>query len=525
MFKSNYILNKKIIVGFILLYFIINLFFLTKFPFVHSDEPWLSGLSRNILEKSSFSVTETFFDLYERNPHAIKSLFHLIQICFLKLFGYSVFTFRLISLIFGTLSLWFFYKLCSLLFKSTNIAFFITFLLALDIQFIYASHFARQEILLTFVLILGLYIFYKNFYKNFDNNKYYKDVAIGVLIGLSIGIHPNSFIISLPIGLIYLYHILITKKINIKSLLIYVFIVSLFAGFFVFLSFKFDPNFLNNYTSYGNQFGVMNPVSSKIKQIKDFYLKLYYGISGTYYTPNIKFQFYLFSIVLLTSILNIFSPKDIRKKHNIISIILAIIAINIGIIIIGRYNATSLIFLFPLFYILIGYTIQMVKWKYLYSTLITIVIIFTTFININPYVGSNYNNYLSEIGKFIEKDNTVLANLNAEYYFDNGKLHDYRNLTFLDENDMNFSDYIYSNNMEYIVYSEELDFIYNTRPLWNGIYGNLYFYYDDMQNFLNNRCTLIYKFKDNFYGIRIARYIDKKDWWIKVYKVNKIQQK
>ncbi|EOD00811.1 ArnT family glycosyltransferase [Caldisalinibacter kiritimatiensis] len=516
MVKTRYNFNKKVIIGLLILYFIINLMFLTKFPFVHSDEPWLSGLSRNIMEKKSFAVTETFFDLYERNPHAIKSLFHLLQILFLKLFGYDIFTFRLLSLIMGTLTLFFFYKLCYILLKSEKLALFSTFLLSIDIQFIYASHFARQEIILLFILTIGLYIFYKT---NRLSN-YYKDIMIGVLVGTSIGIHPNSFIISLPFVFLYLYEIFITKKLKFKNLTIYIVVVSLFALFFVFLSFKFDPNFINNYFSYGKQFGVNKPITSKIKQIKNFYLKLYYGISGTYYTPNIKFQFYLFIAVFLTAFAKLFFSKKTSNKDNFLSIILVILAINAGIIIIGRFNATSVIFLFPSFYILTTYIIKDIKkFKLLYIALLCIILIINTTSNILPYLGDSYYDYLNEIGKVVKKNDTVLANLNCEYYFENGKLYDYRNLALLKEHDMSFSEYIYFHDIKYIIYSEEMDFIYNTRPVWNSIYGNTYYYYEDMKKFIDTKCTLVHEFKDNMYGIRIARYIHTRDWWIKIYKV------
>ena len=516
MYKSRFSSDKKILLAFLILYFIFNLIFLTKFPFVHSDEPWLSGLSRNIMEENSFSVTETFFDLYERHPHAIKSLFHLIQIFFLKLLGYNIFAFRLLSLIVGTFTLYFFYKLSYQLLKSKKFSFFATLLLSIDIQFIYASHFARQEIIILFILVLGLY----NFFKFDDSYSLNRDIIIGVLIGLSIGIHPNSFIISLPFVFIYIYHIFFTKKLDLKNIIIYIVIVSLFAIFFVLLSYSFDPNFLSNYTSYGDSFGVLNPLTSKLQQIKDFYLKLYYGISGTYYTPNIKFHFYLFFSTLLIAIIQLFFSKDKSKKENYISIIISILAVNTGIVIIGRFNATSIIFLFPLFYLLITYIIKDIKYqKALFGTLLITIFLVNTTTNIIPYLNSNYNNYLNEIGKVVDKNDTVLANLNSEYYFDNGKLYDYRNLSFLKKHDMSFSEYIYSNDIDYIIYSKEMDYIYNNRPLWNGLYGNLYFYYNDMKSFLENECTLVHKFEDNFYGIRIARYINTENWWIKIYKV------
>ncbi|MGH4138436.1 hypothetical protein [Clostridium sp.] len=141
-----------------------------------------------------------------------------------------------------------------------------------------------------------------------------------------------------------------------------------------------------------------------------------------------------------------------------------------------------------------------------------------TIINIYPFSSEDYNNYLNNISKSVQKDDVVLANLNSEYYFNNGKLHDYRNLAFLKENNMAFKDYIYKYKIKFIIYPEEMDTINNESPKWDAFYGNLY-YYKDMKNFLENNCTLINEFVDKTYGTRIARYINEKDWTIKIYKV------
>ena len=106
-----------------------------------------------------------------------------------------------------------------------------------------------------------------------------------------------------------------------------------------------------------------------------------------------------------------------------------------------------------------------------------------------------------------------------EYCFDNAKLRDYRNLAYLELNEISFSEYITSNMIEYIIYPEEMDFIFNSRPIWNTLYGNLHPYYQDMQEFFNNNCTLVHSFSNRTYGMRIARYIGKEDWEIKIYKV------
>ena len=44
--------EDKWYLGYLLLYFAANLAFLCDFPFVHSDEAWLSGLTRNMMERA-----------------------------------------------------------------------------------------------------------------------------------------------------------------------------------------------------------------------------------------------------------------------------------------------------------------------------------------------------------------------------------------------------------------------------------------------------------------------------------------
>ncbi len=497
-------------------YFVVNLSFLTHFPFVHSDESWLSGLSRNILETKNFSSTETFFDLYPRNPHALKIIFHNIQIVFIKLLGYNIFSVRLISLIFGTFTLYYFYKLCNEIFHSKIKSTLASIFLAIDIQFIYASHFARQEIVILFVYIYAWHFFYKNI----DKHNIKQDLILGCIIGLSIGVHPNSFIIALPVISIYLYHILFTKKLNWTNLMIYSFLLLIFAGMFVVLSINFDPNFIHNYFNYGKQFKVNYSFFQKLGEFKYFYVKLYSGISGTYYTPNIKLQFFIFISSFIMTIIKLTITKDKIKHQQIIPILLSIVFINIGIITIGRYNQTSIIFQFPLFYILIVYLLEnlLVPYKYIVTAILVLLITINTVTNISPYLSGNYNDYLNNISKTVKKDDSVLANLNCEFYFNNGKLHDYRNLALLKENSMDFKNYIYKYNIKFIIYSEEMDVIYRESPRWDALYGNLY-YYKDMKYFLQNNCSLVNEFSDKTYGNRISSYINQKNWTIKIYKV------
>jgi len=294
-------------------------------------------------------------------------------------------------------------------------------------------------------LIFALYYFF-NHLKSFTTKT---NIILGMIIGLSIGVHPNSFILSLPFILIYLYNVFIVKKLKLKDFLVFGITLSIFAAFFVSFSLYLDPNFFHNYLKYGKQFGVLYPASSKLSQIKYFYSKLYHGVSGTYYTPNIKFQFFLFTFSSLVALVRLYIMKKNILKDKIICIILSIVAINIGTVIVGRYNQTSIIFQFPLFYILVVFMFYDMTpiYRRVVSSFIIITLIGFSVFNISPYIHNDYNDYISEISKIVRKDQRVLSNLNSDFYFDNDKSLDYRNLTFLKDNNITFEEYIYNNDI------------------------------------------------------------------------------
>src|SRR6056297_88516 len=498
----------------LIIFFVVNLFFLVNFPFIHSDESWLAGLSRTIINEGTFDITEPFYDIYPRTSHAIKIIFHSIQIIVLKVFGYKIFSFRLISLLFGTLSIYFIYKIAAIFTKSEKLALACSILLAVDIQFIYASHFARQEIILLAIFLSAFYYFLK---RVIEKNKYYNDFFLGMIIFLSIGIHPNSFIIFLPFVFIYLYYIFIEKKIMFSNLLIFILTVSIGALIFIFLSLFFDPNFFSNYSNYGGNLGVLSSLSVKVDRLDYFYKKLFYQVSGTYFTPALKIQFLLFGFLTILSLL-----KAVFKKDNYNNILLlSILAVNLAFVLIGRYNQTSIIFIFPLFYLLLINSLKIFNKKY--STLIIafliIIISISSIIIVFNNSYFNYDDYLDQISLSVKSNETVLANLNTHFYFDYKKLYDYRNLAYLKQNKLNFSQYIIKNDIEYIIYPEEMDYIYNSRPQWNTLYGNLYPFYREMKDFIQNDCKLIHQFSNKSYGMRIVKYMNEKDWQIKIYKV------
>lgn len=507
--KAKYFLENPILL-YIFVYLLINILFLDNFPFIHSDESWLSGLSRNYLETGSPSVTETFFNTYPRYPHGIKIIFHYIQAAFILLMGYSPFTIRLVSLLASCGVLHIFYLINYRKTKDLSFALISTVVLSLDIQYIYASHFGRQEIMILFLMIACYYFYYSGI------SSILKPVLLALLTGVAVGIHPNAFFISVVTGLLYLYDIFIVKREKISSLAIYVAVTGIIASVFVLISFSFDSDFLYHYMKFGDQFGVLETSSTKFATLKYFYMKLYYSVSGTYYTPYIKFQFWLFIFSIASALYCIVRN---REEHYLSGLLLCIAGINIAYVIIGRFNQTSFVFQVPfLWLIFLNLANRTYIKRIITFTTCTLLFYFSIF-NIYPYLNNDYEEYIENIAEIVSPEDKVLCNLNAEFYFDNGNLLDYRNLHYLKDNELDFEEYINSNNIEYIIYPEEMDFIYSHRPVWNGIYGNLYYYYDNMNDFLEKECSLEKEFTSP-YGMRIVRYMDKHEWSIKIYKVN-----
>jgi hypothetical protein len=205
----------------------------------------------------------------------------------------------------------------------------------------------------------------------------------------------------------------------------------------------------------------------------------------------------------------------------------------VGMVVIGRYNQTSIVFFFPLFFMLLIAELKLIftssrlfRRKGMRQSVLPILLILligcSSILQIRPWLtpSHSYETYLEAISKAVLPDHNVLANLNSEYYFENGMLLDYRNLAYLKENQLSVADYIREKQIEYIILSNEMDLIYAQRPVWNIIYGNPR-YMEELREFTKEKCTLVHSFQNNIYGVRIIPYMDRSDhsFTVEIFKV------
>jgi 4-amino-4-deoxy-L-arabinose transferase-like glycosyltransferase len=262
--KKNAIIDVFAPILFGIGYIIVNLLTLLSFPYTHSDEPWLAGLSKAYMDQQTIFTTEHFFDLFPRQPHGIKSLFHMIQSIFIKLFGFNISSVRLLSLLAALICLVLIYLIAKKHLKSSAFALLSTILLAMNIQFIYGAHFARQEILMFLTLILAYYL-----YSNTHFTKTKQIIIIASVIGLSIGFHPNAFIIALMFGCVLIYD-LIAHKCLLKHILIYGTVLAGYALLYIGISLIGNSNFFIDYWTYGSTLSVNADHLSRFVNLNEF---------------------------------------------------------------------------------------------------------------------------------------------------------------------------------------------------------------------------------------------------------------
>lgn len=502
---------------YLLCYGIASGLFLTRFPYVHSDESWLAWLSRDMMQARSLAVTESFFNAKERYPHAIKSLYHLLQQGFIAAFGFTPAAVRLLSLSCALAFLYLFYHLLRHYGATDRAALFITILFSLDPWFFYLSHFARQEIFILLFMAAALYAARR-------------PLIAALFTGIATGFHPNSFLIATCVTPVIAYEAFrqvkedgaggeALKKMA-SSVLHYVIPTGLIALIYVAISNSFRPQFLKNYFTYGAaDFGLDAAPGKRLEGLLTFFARIAQGVSGTYYLPFSRLHIAaLIALILVT----LYRGIVLRKREGWRWLI-ALSGLTAGMVIVARYNPLSF-----LFYLLFGYLLLATCLsgdapgkifsgrRAVYIALTCLVLMAAqTLSEVSPWLhAGTYDAYLEKLSRYVPAGEKTLANLNTGFYFEAGALLDYRNLPYVvldadgrapDEAERvkRLRDYLKENDVRYIVYPHELDYLYEHRPYYNVIYGNVMFI-PALKALCETECERVGSFTDLTYGVRVS---------------------
>lgn len=562
----NKIRIQVFLILYILLWVILNAFILTSYPFVHSDETWLAGITRTMLDEGSIAVTAPFFDLQPRTVHGLRLIFQGVQSLFQGILGYSVVGFRALSLFAGGLSLFLFFFLLKRLGFLSRYAFLGVVLLSLDIQFLYASHFGRQEILLFVFMLGGLTVAVgprgREGAEIKKSPELPRGIAAGCITGLALGVHPNAFVVAWPVALLILFLYFQGRR-SLKELLLFFSTAALSAGVFITLSFLLNENFFKEYLSYGVSVGVRTGFLERFTDFLPFFTKLFHRISGTYYLPDIRAQLLLLPFLTLAGAVwlllrgekerrpkvpgrgSLYDVQEFGITRGMLVGVTGVLGITGGLIVLGKYSQLSILFYFPFLYLLLlcflsrftrifqrrgkgdeGVKEHPKRFLRAFSVFLPLLLVIISFVGsvtqVNRVVKrekGEFQEYILRLRAAVPAGAKVLMNLNGGTAFPPEDFLDWRNLRYLESAGMTAAEYVRSRGIDYIVYPEELDYIYETRPVWNMMYGNIYPWYEDLHTFLSSSCDLEEVFSSPGYAMRITALRYSRNWEIRVYRV------
>ncbi|HSN66249.1 MAG TPA: hypothetical protein VLS94_06385 [Fusibacter sp.] len=517
-------------------FFCVNVVTLMAFPTVHSDELWLKGIAIEILDQGRFDVTEPFYDLYPRVIHPFRWLYNSLLIIALKTYGPSVVAVRLVALIFGTLCLPLVYEIARKHFESPLYGLAATFMMCLDIQFIYSSHLGRQETIILFLLLLGYWLILKDDVK-------YKVPKLSLLILLGMGVHPNSFILGVCFAVLLFYKWLM-REARFSHFLKLVLMTAIGALFYAIIGYLMNPNFIEGYLNFGKTLGVDTESISRFEGFYWYWYKLFNQIGGTYDLFDIKLPLILLGLLaliwlplLLIALTKVTHNLTTRQEASVFYPFVTVIGIALSILVIGRYNQTSIVFMTPFICLLTLQSLHLALSAYgrlfnkkspilLPALLLVLAMLWGSNLwsnlktyETNRFYSKSYDAMLNEIAAYVPENSVVLGNLNIIEAFNQNRFYDIRNLGYLDTSTNAFQNYVESRNIQYIILHEEMDYIARTSPKWDFLYVTID-YYDAMQAYLASHTTRIHAFENPLYAMRISSFSGTYPWQTVIYKVD-----
>lgn len=364
----------------------VHLWSISWFPFVHSDEAWLASLSRTMVQGEPVAsaaggseyrgggptATEEFFRLTPRHPHALKTLYHLLQGPLVVHWWHPVAA-RIPSLIAGVAAAVLVGVILARLTGNSLVGLSMGAAGAFDVQLFYISHLARQEALVVVSMLAAVAVLAKPMEKGVV-----KSLTAATIIGITIFIHPNAFVAAAAV----LPWIVFTASAGRRARETAVYIGGLAAGALLALgaSLAMDPSFFTNYGEFGASVGVSAGLPERIARMREFFVKIDGRHAGTYYLAPIRLQLRLLAAVSIIATATFLgnhatrftghaargaivsagrrdnatitdTPTTDRLHTAGLTGVASLAATVIAIFVIGKYSPPSVVFLSPWLYV------------------------------------------------------------------------------------------------------------------------------------------------------------------------------
>ncbi len=525
-------------------YLLLHLWSLPWFPFVHSDEAWLASLSRTIWLSRDPGVTEEFFRLTPRHPHAIKTLYHLLQGPLVAQWWGPV-TARMASLLAGMVAVLLTGRILWRLTGSVLVSVAMAAAFALDVQVFYISHMARQEALILAATMGAVLVAVRA-------GGHRSAVAAGAILGLSVFVHPNAFVAACAAA--PWMAVCAERGRRLSSLLVYGGVLAVAAVSAVGASLALDPQFVANYLAFGESVGVGVGLLERRALLWEFFSKMATRRAGTYYLSPVAPQLFALAAVSIVSVITALGRHATRRgtvQAPLLAGAASVAATVAALFVIGKYSPPSVVFLLPWLYILTGLLADTVIRSFprrrvaiAFMGLVLALAVLASGLQLARELSAwypdrcdtgpspiRYEAYRERIRAAVPRGEVALANLNTAFAFAPGELQVWRDLGALPPSEGEaaptallerpLATFLRSEQVRWIVLPvEELAMIYRERPVWNNVYGNPHRFYPDLMAILNRHGTLVDRFEGGQYAMRLVPFMDRGPHHVEIYRLD-----
>jgi len=498
---------------FTVIYVIINLVYLDKYPLIWADDAFLTEVSYNFLKTGNFgSILCTGYGL--EKSHVVYGRIYLLAVAgSYYLFGVGPFQARIVSFLCGLVVLFLTYSIAKRLFNE-KVAMFSSAFLGLTHIFIVHSHMARPDIVVAMFILLTIHLFLLA--KEKMSLRLY--FLCGLVASLTIDVHPPGGIAIVTLGSLVLLHI---KSLNKKIILITGAGVILGLLWWIYMHILTDPaTFFWQWGSYWSKFepppahgfSLIEIFKNEAKRYVEFFWK------GRFHRNMFLLVLFVFSTISAAIL-------SIRQKSYPHGLLLTVLFSGIITLTFVVPNKTTFyfIYIFPVLSVLSADSLfRSIKNSQTLLRTAGVVLLTGTFLvftseNVYKLVKFREANYYSFVGKLkqhIPENATVLGK--AAYWFGFTKqsyyLDYYANFLYCENNKpvlkCNLLEFIKKNKIDYLIADEE-------------------FFWWDRENIIGtiNKNNKIFgpiaTIEDKFYGSDFFAFIQKEKSITKIYMVNR----
>lgn len=464
-------------------YLVIGIATLSHFPLVFVDEPWLAEPSYNFLKNGSMRMMS--FPNYGNETTHIGTIFMILNVATVWLFGFNAFAIRLFPFLFSIGSLSLLYLLIKKLFN-VKLALSVMVLASLHPFAVNASRLMRAEVFVIFFLLLGMYIIHGEASR--------KNMSIaGLVFSLALLNHLVG-LLSVAAGFVIaaIYFPPFSKE-GREKLLYYM----LGAALPVFI---FCVNLYSNFAFYktmGSRDGLFSTGLSTMLKSYSVYLIDGFDMPLVQGVPIVVTSIIVLSIIGISRM-----PQD--KRRHYLGLASVFVTINLFLFALSHYTRMYLVYL-----LIPGLIAALIPIYYLgrrrmafitVSLALGAFFLYKDFLWINYFRGADYAVFEARLREAVPAGSKVIGKINFRLSFPDSDYYAAEDMSkFINKGLGSFEDYIKKYDIDYIIY----DYAWDCQSSKGNTDGHGTPYKETI-GFLRNKAELVTEIRESFYSNRFG---------------------